>query len=84
MNDLRSTQKISAVSTVDFLMDERAAGRYLGGEEHPVSPRTLQRWRRDGEGPAYLKLGGKLVRYRQSALDAYLAAATRTSTSQAA
>lgn len=24
---------------------ERDAGKYLGGEQHPVSERTLQRWR---------------------------------------
>jgi hypothetical protein len=26
-----------------------------------ISPRTLQRWRQDGYGPSYLKLGGRVV-----------------------
>ena len=60
---------------------ERDAGRYLGGERHPVSERTLQRWRLEGIGPKFLKLG-RLVRYRQSDLDRWVDAQLRTSTSQ--
>lgn len=26
-----------------------------------LSPRTVQRWRTTGDGPAYLKLGGRVV-----------------------
>jgi len=26
-----------------------------------ISPRTLERWRYDGDGPAYLKLGSRIV-----------------------
>jgi predicted site-specific integrase-resolvase len=26
-----------------------------------LSPRTLERWRSQGEGPAFLKLGGRIV-----------------------
>lgn len=26
-----------------------------------ISPRTLERWRWTGEGPAYLKIGGRVV-----------------------
>jgi hypothetical protein len=29
-----------------------------------ISPRTLERWRARGTGPAYLKIGGRVV-YRQ-------------------
>jgi len=37
-------------------LDERAlAARWS------MSPRTLQRWRQDGHGPVYLKLGGRIV-----------------------
>ena len=60
---------------------ERDAGRYLGGERRPVSGRTLQRWRLEGIGPKFLKLG-RLVRYRQSDLDQWVDAQLRTSTSQ--
>jgi len=62
------------------LYDEEAAGRYIGGAKSPVSPRTLQRWRLEGIGPIYVKLG-RLVRYRQTDLDRFLDESTRTSTS---
>jgi predicted DNA-binding transcriptional regulator AlpA len=61
---------------------ERDAGKYLGGERTPVSQRTLQRWRLEGVGPKFLKLG-RLVRYRKSDLDRWADAQLRTSTSQA-
>ena len=35
-----------------------------------ISPRTLERWRWLGEGPAYLKLGGS-VAYRIEDVEAY-------------
>ena len=45
-----------------------------------LSPRTLQKKRRDGTGPPYRKIGRTVV-YDTSDLDDYLAAATRISTS---
>jgi hypothetical protein len=56
----------------DPLFDEQAAGMYLGGSDVPISPRSLQRWRYEGIGPTYIKIG-HLIRYRRSALDAHLA-----------
>jgi predicted site-specific integrase-resolvase len=35
-----------------------------------ISPRTLERWRWCGEGPVYLKLGGR-VSYRLEDIEAY-------------
>lgn len=35
-----------------------------------ISPRTLERWRHDGHGPGYLKLGGQ-VRYPLDDIEAY-------------
>ena len=60
---------------------ERDAGKYLGGERHPVSERTLQRWRLEEVGPKFLKLG-RLVRYRKSDLDRWVDGQPRSSTSQ--
>lgn len=37
----------------------------------PPSTSTLSRWRREGNGPAYLKIG-KAVRYTPEAIHAYL------------
>ena len=41
---------------------------YLG-----VSIHTLRRWRRMGEGPAYVKIASNVISYRESDLDAWVA-----------
>ena len=66
----------------DTLFDEQTAARYLGGPDRPISCRTLQRWRLEGYGPEFCKIG-RAIRYRKSSLDTYLSGATRQSTSQA-
>jgi hypothetical protein len=63
------------------LYDEGGAAAYLGGSNSPLSTRTLQRWRLEGVGPPFVKLG-RLVRYRQSDLDSFLDKNARSSTSQ--
>ena len=35
-----------------------------------ISPRTLERWRWAGQGPAFVKLGGRVV-YQLEAIEAY-------------
>lgn len=62
------------------LLNEIQAGRYLGGKATPVSARTLQRWRMEGVGPLFVRIG-RLVRYRRTDLDEWLAARIRQSTS---
>ena len=44
-----------------------------------LSHRTLERWRHDGGGPAYLKIGGRVV-YRLADIEAYEAAQLRNAT----
>jgi predicted site-specific integrase-resolvase len=44
-----------------------------------VSEASLARWRCDGSGPAFVKIGGK-VGYLDEDLDGYLAGARRLST----
>ena len=61
------------------LMPPPAAAEYLGG----VVTGTLAKWRHFGEGPEYVKIGSRVF-YEQSALDAFIEAGRRTSTSQAA
>lgn len=46
------------------------AGRYLGGDK-PVSHYTLARWRKQGTGPDYIKIG-RTFRYPEDGLDRYL------------
>jgi excisionase family DNA binding protein len=48
-----------------------------------VSPRTLERLRLSGGGPAFYKCG-RLVRYRQDDLDSWIASHQRHSTSEEA
>lgn len=45
-----------------------------------VSPRTLERWRWTGQGPRFLKIGGRVV-YRIEDIEAYEAEQLRSSTS---
>lgn len=49
-----------------------------------LAPVTLERFRLTGEGPKFLKLGKKTVRYRKSDLDEWLASRVVASTSEAA
>ena len=46
-----------------------------------VSERTLERWRVEGTGPAYVKAGRKVL-YRPADIEAWLASSLRTSTSE--
>ena len=41
-----------------------------------LSHRTLERWRHDAHGPAYLKVGGRVI-YRIEDIEAYEAAQLR-------
>ena len=52
----------------DPKLDTTRAAAHVG-----CSPRTLEKWRQTGEGPAFLKLGRSVV-YVQSDLDRWLAA----------
>ena len=45
-----------------------------------LKPKTLARWRWDGKGPAYRKIGGA-VRYSATDLQAFVEASIRHSTS---
>jgi predicted site-specific integrase-resolvase len=47
-----------------------------------MSPRTLERWRWTGEGPKFLKLGGRIV-YREDDVEAYEAERLHASTTEA-
>lgn len=44
-----------------------------------ISHRTLERWRWTGEGPQFIKIGGRVV-YRQEDIEAYEAGNLRSST----
>lgn len=50
--------------TEQFLNQARLATRWQ------ISPRTLERWRWKGQGPAFVKIGGRVV-YRLEDIEAY-------------
>lgn len=50
----------------DPMLDQPSTAEYLD-----VSERTLEDWRQKKRGPAYVRIG-RLIRYRQSDLDAWL------------
>lgn len=64
-----STFDVSSIGT--DLTDEVTLAVRLG-----VSRSTLQSWRYAGRGPRFIKLG-RLIRYRNADVDAYLQAHTR-------
>jgi hypothetical protein len=53
------------------LLNPESTGIYLGGTDKPLSVLTLADWRTKGIGPAYFRVG-RLIRYRQADLDAWL------------
>jgi predicted DNA-binding transcriptional regulator AlpA len=55
----------------DVLLDTGPAAEFIG-----ASIPTLVRWRQNGEGPDYIKIG-RLVKYRKSALERFLDECTR-------
>lgn len=68
------------MTTINPLFNENLAAEYLGGCETPISVRTMQRWRLEGYGPCYVKLG-RLVRYLKSDLDEFIQSSRLVSTS---
>jgi len=58
-------QNTSDTVLADFLTQEKAAA------ELKICERTLDRWRRLGEGPPITKLGRRVL-YRRSSLQAWL------------
>ena len=59
---------------METLYDTDAAAEAL-----KVSPRTMERWRQEGRGPAYRKCG-RAARYTERDLNDYLEAQRRTGT----
>ena len=56
-----------APQTIPTFLTESEAAEYLG-----ISKKTLQRWRFGRRGPNYVRVAGKLFRYHQAILDAWM------------
>ena len=63
---------------IENFSDTKSAAKKLG----QLSPRTLERWRVDGEGPAFRKFGKKVF-YADSDLQSWADAQRRTPTPSA-
>ncbi len=55
----RETMAVGSANDPERFVDERRAAEFLN-----VSVRTIQRWRTDGDGPEFYKLGAKKIAYR--------------------
>ncbi len=56
------------MSTYAERVSPKRAAEFLG-----VSVRTLEEWRKKKTGPAFVKLGPKLIRYELAELERFLA-----------
>ena len=57
---------------LDALLTPEAASSVLA-----VAPATLEKWRGKGQGPTFVKLSSRVVRYRRGDLIAFVAGAVR-------
>lgn len=73
---MSNTNRIVPANESACLSAEQVAGR-IG-----FSVKTLEGWRRNGGGPAFIKIG-RNVRYRESDLTAWLARESFNNTAQA-
>ncbi|MEZ5697409.1 MAG: helix-turn-helix domain-containing protein [Sphingomonadaceae bacterium] len=64
---------------IESLLTTEEAAACLG-----TTKRTLEAWRYAGGGPVFVKLGGRLVRYRPRDLENFVAAGERLNTGGAA
>ena len=58
------------------LLDTPGAAEYIG-----VQPCTMEAWRSRGGGPKYVKVG-RLVKYREADLAAFIESRVRSNTSE--
>jgi predicted site-specific integrase-resolvase len=63
-------------TTRPLLLTEAEAADALG-----LKPRTLQEWRRRGDGVPFVRVSSRCVRYDLREIERYIAARTCTSTS---
>lgn len=51
----------------DRLLRTDEAARFIG-----LRPRALESWRNKGTGPAFVKIGSRVIRYRMASLQEWL------------
>ena len=68
---------VSKTQNEPLLLTETEAGKIIG-----FSPRTLQRWRVDGNGPKFLRISPRAIRYLREDLDEWIRERSCRSTSE--
>ena len=69
----------------DLIAEDRAVALLTPGEaagKLGVGIRTLERWRSTGEGPLFIRLSRKSIRYTENALRDFVNASVRQNTAQ--
>jgi predicted DNA-binding transcriptional regulator AlpA len=56
----------ASAKTSEILLTE---GQF--SDRYQIPQRTLQRWRSSGDGPLFVRIGPRCVRYRQSDIEAW-------------
>ena len=75
---MHETTGNSGVPDFDQLVRQEQAAALLS-----VSPRCMENWRHRGEGPKFVRVSGRCIRYRKSDLTLFIEERVRTSTSEA-
>lgn len=68
MTDIMSPQPANGTTRADdTLLSPKRVAALLG-----VSPRALEAWRLRGEGPSFIRISSRCIRYRRSDVEAWL------------
>ncbi len=70
---MATTQSASDHRPSEYIDEDGLYERYL------IPPRTAQRWRASGDGPAFVRLGKRRVAYRVADVERWLAQRTYAS-----
>ena len=79
--DIRKTRPHEA-ATSDQTSDDRFYNEVRAAQRIDVSPRTLQKWRVTGDGPPFMQLSSRCIRYRHADLMQWAQQHRRRSTSE--
>jgi hypothetical protein len=55
----------------------------MAGDRLKVTAKVLERWRGTGEGPSFVRLTSKTIRYRADDIEAFVVGRTKASTATA-
>jgi predicted DNA-binding transcriptional regulator AlpA len=68
-HEMSTATKTADAARLTAFLTEREVSELTG-----IAVKTLQRWRLQGVGPAFKKLGGTAVRYARNSVESWIAA----------